>query len=297
VNVPDVSPWSLRIAAVMLLLLAAPAHGAGQALGNEQTIGPTAQTAVPDLSDVGIDQKLNAQVPLDLPFHDENGNQVALQKYFTNKPVILSLVYFNCPMLCPEVLSGLTQALRQVKFQIGKSYEILTVSFDPKDTPQDAAQKKKMQLQELGEPGAGQGWHFLTGSQDSIQKLTQAVGFRYKWDPRSQQFNHATAIMVLTPQGKLSKYFYGVEYNPTDLRLGLVQASDNQIGSVVDEVLLFCCQYNPTTGKYDWFVYRLLSIGGAVTLVALGSLMVVMFRTGPGKKTGRDASQAAKGPS
>jgi protein SCO1 len=271
----------------------------GQALGNATAAGPSAHTAAPDLSNVGIDQRLNAQVPLDLPFNDEKGSAVTLQKYFNQgKPVILSLVYFNCPMLCPEVLSGMTHTLRLVKFDMGKDYEVLTVSFDPKDTPKSAADEKEEQLRALGKPGAAQGWHFLTGSEDSIQKLTRAVGFRYKWDASSHQFNHATAIMILTPEGKVSKYFYGVEYKPADMRFGLIQASNHRIGSVVDEVLLFCCQYNPTTGKYDLLVSRLLSVAGAITVLVLGSFLFVMFRIGkPGSNKKRSQESRAAGSS
>lgn len=207
-------------------------------------------------------------------------------------------MYYNCPTLCPVVLSGVAESLQQVTFDMGKDYEVLTVSFDPKDTPQLAAQKKKMQLQELRKPGAEKGWHFLTGSEDSIQKLTSAVGFHYKWDPASQQFNHATGIMILTPRGRVSKYFYGVEYNPTDLRLGLIQASNNRIGTVADRVLLFCCRYNTTTGKYDVLVSRVLSLAALLTVVVLGSFVFVMFRIGkPCSKKGNPSRAAGGGSS
>lgn len=247
-------------------------------MGGPATLSP--QAAKPDLSNVGIDQKLDSQVPLDLPFHDETGKTVALGDYFHGKPVILSFVYFKCPLLCPEVLRGLTTALPLVKFGLGKDYDVLTVSFDPSDGPRDALQEKPEQLRNLGNPTAAKSWHFLTGSEDSIHALTQAVGFRYKKDPASGQYFHATAIMILTPQGKVSKYFYGVDYNPTDLRLGLVQASNNKIGTVVDAVLLFCCQYNATTGKYDFFVGRLLAIAGVVTILVLGSFLAFLIRSG-----------------
>ena len=256
--------------------------------------GPAAlnpQPGHPDLSKVGIDQDLNAQVPLNLSFHDEQGKTVALGDYFHGKPLILSLVYFHCPLLCPEVLRGLTTALPLVKFGMGKDYDVLTVSFDPKDTPKDALDEKNEQLHNLG-PAAQQSWHFLTGDQASIDALTRAVGFHYRYDPASKQFYHATAIMVLTPEGKVSKYFYGVDYNPTDLRLGLVQASNHQIGTVVDAVLLLCCQYNPNTGKYDFFVSRLLAIAGFVTILVLGGILLFLFRSG--RKVGDEAQRAAK---
>ncbi|MGH9522431.1 MAG: SCO family protein [Terriglobales bacterium] len=250
------------------------------------------QPGKPDLSKVGIDQNLDAQVPLNLSFHDELGKTVVLGDYFHGKPLILSLVYFHCPLLCPEVLRGMTAALPLVKFGMGKDYNVLTVSFDPKDTPQDALQEKNEQLHNLA-PASQQSWHFLTGEQASITALTQAVGFHYKYDPASKQFYHATAIIVLTPEGKVSKYFYGVEYNPTDLRLGLVQASNHKIGTVVDAVLLLCCQYNPNTGKYDFFVSRLLAIAGFVTILVLGGILLFLFRSGRGGGDAHSSGAAA----
>lgn len=250
------------------------------------------QPGKPDLSNVGIDQDLNAQVPLNLSFRDEQGRTVHFGDYLYGKPLILSLVYFHCPLLCPEVLHGLTTALPLVKFGLGKDYNVVTVSFDPKDTPKDALEAKNEQLHNLGNPAAEASWHFLTGDQASIQALTNAVGFHYRYDPKSGQFYHATAIMMLTPEGKVSKYFYGVDYNPTDLRLGLVQASNHQIGTVVDAVLLLCCQYNPTTGKYDFFVSRLLAVAGVVTILVLGSILFFLFRSG--RKPVEDTQRAAK---
>jgi protein SCO1 len=279
---------------VLALLALLPATVSAQGLNQGISAqGLPAQSVPSELDNVGIDQKLDAQVPLNLSFRDESGQPVTLQKYFTDKPVILALVYYDCPMLCTEVLNGLTKTLQQLKFDIGKDYQVVTVSFDPKETPQLAAAKKAAYIQRLGRPGAAQGWHFLTGPSDSIQKLTSAVGFRYVWDPKTQTFNHATAIMVLTPQGKLSKYFYGVDYSPTDMRFGLIQASNNKIGTPVDEVLLFCCKYNATTGKYDLIVSRLLSLAGGVTILILGSFLFVMFRFAPKRKK-HTASDAAK---
>jgi protein SCO1/2 len=274
---------------LFIALLALSATGFSQAIGAPP---PAPQVAKADLSDIGIDQKLDAQTPLNLAFRDENGKAVLLGDYFHGKPVILSLVYFNCPMLCPEVLSGLTKSLGLLKFQIGKDYDVLTVSFDPKDTPAAALNEKKEQLQHMADAQAAQSWHFLTGSKSSIESLTHTVGFRYRYDPASKQYYHATAIMVLTPNGRVSKYFYGVEYNPTDLRLGLVQASNNKIGSVVDEVLLLCCEYNPTTGKYDFFVGRLLAVAGLVTILVLGGLLLFLFRSG--RNVGEEARKTAK---
>jgi protein SCO1 len=238
----------------------------------------------PQLKDVRIDQKLNSQVPLNLSFRDESGQPVTLGRYFTGRPVILSLVYFNCPMLCPEVVQGITKTLNVVKLDLGKDYDVLTVSFDPNDTPQAATEKKRLWLAGLDKRNDQNGWHFLTGDQTAITALTQAVGFHYNWDPQQKMFAHATGIMVLTPDGKVSKYFYGADYSPTDLRFGLIDASHAKIGTLVDEVLLFCCKYNATSGKYDLLVSRLLAIGGTVTIVGLGSFLLIMFKISPKRR-------------
>lgn len=239
----------------------------------------------PILTNVGVDQKLDAQVPLDLPFRDETGQAVTLRKYFdgTRRPVVLSLVYFNCPMLCPEVLSGESSALREVTLDPGKDYEMVTVSFDPRDTPQAAAAEKRLWTPKLDKAGAERGWHFLTGDQAPIQQLTKALGFRYQWDPQTQQYAHATALVILTPQGKVSKYFYGVQFPPRDLRFGLVQASSNKIGSLVDPILLFCCQYNNTTGRYDLLVGRVLALAGGFTLLVLGGILLFLVKHDPNR--------------
>jgi protein SCO1/2 len=230
------------------------------------------------LRNVGIDQRLNEQVPLGLTFRDETGKTVKLGDYFGKKPVVLSLVYFNCPMLCTMVENGVLNTLKTLKFDVGDEFNVLTVSFDPKDTPEFAAAKKAIYVGLYGRKGAAQGWHFLTGDEPSIQALTKAVGFRYNYDPQTGQYAHATAIMVLTPQGKISRYFYGIQYPAGDLRLALVEASDNKIGNPVDEILLFCCQYDPATGKYGLIVSRALQIAGLITIVCLGTLVLVMSR-------------------
>jgi len=230
------------------------------------------------LEGVGIDQKLNSQIPLDIPFVDSQGQTVQLGQYFGKHPVVLSLVYYDCPMLCPETLQGITDAIRNTTLKLGSDYEIVTVSFNPKETPAIAAAAKQQWLSKLGNPDAEQSWHFLTGSPDSIAKLANAAGFHYKWDTMTNQFNHATAIMVVTPEGRISKYFYGVVYSPRDLRLGLIQAADNSIGTPVDAILLFCCKYNLSTGKYDVLVSRVLSIAGAFTIVVLGSFLLFLAK-------------------
>lgn len=233
----------------------------------------------PDLlKDVGIDQKLNQQVPLNLTFKDENGNPVQLGQYFGQKPVILSLVYFNCPMLCTQVLNGQEASMKGLPMDAGNQFEAVTVSIDPSDKPVMASVKKQMYVGMYGRPNAAQGWHFLTGDAPQIKALADSVGFRYAYDADSKQFAHASAIMVLTPQGKISKYFYGIEYSPRDLRLGLVEASAEKIGTPVDSVLLFCYHYDPSTGKYGLIINRLIQAGGLITVLAIGITMLVLFR-------------------
>jgi protein SCO1/2 len=233
------------------------------------------------LRGVGIDQRLNQQVPLNLPFRDESGKTVLLGDYFGKKPVILSLVYFNCPMLCTTVENNLLQSLRLLKFDVGKQFNVLTVSFDPHDTPLMAANKRRIYVGLYGRKGAADGWHFLTGDESSIKALTDAAGFHYNYDPSTRQYAHAVGIIVLTPQGRISRYFYGVEYPAGDLRLALDQASNGKIGSAVDALILYCCEYNPATGKYDLIVNRVLFLGGIITILFIGGLIWVVARTGP----------------
>lgn len=244
---------------------------------------PPANQLPPAFRDVGIDQKLNQQVPLDIPFRDESGNIVALREFFGNRPVILSLVYYECPMLCTTSLNGLEQSMKEMKLDLGKDYDVVTVSFDPTEQPSLAAAKKAVYTGLYGRPGAADAWHFLTGDQDSIDRLTQAVGFRYHYDKNIKQFIHATGIIVLTPEGKVARYFYGIQYPAGNLRLGLVEASQGKIGNPVDAILLYCCEYDPQTGKYSLIISRALQIGAAVTVVCLGGLMLVMFKVTPGR--------------
>jgi protein SCO1 len=230
------------------------------------------------IPDVGIDQRLNNQVPLDLSFRDESGRVVKLREYFNGKPVLLTPVYFSCPMLCSQVLYGVNESLSDMRFSVGQEFNVLTVSFDPRDTPQLAAQKKAEQVRHYGRAGASDGWHFLTGDETSIKRLMDAVGFRYKFDPETNQFAHGAGVMVLTPDGKVARYFYGIQYPPRDLRLGLVEASADRIGSPVDQVLLLCYHYDPVTGKYSAVTMNFVRLGGALTLALLGGFVFVMLR-------------------
>lgn len=243
------------------------------------TAGANGQASRPAaLRDVGIDQKLNAQVPLDLEFHDETGRTVRLADYVHDKPVILTLVYYRCPMLCTLVLNGMLRSLKPLSFTAGNEFDIVTVSFDPREGPELAAEKKASYIESYGRPKAAGGWHFLTGDAESIRRLTEAVGFHYAYDEETDQFAHASAIMVLTPKGRVSKYFYGIEYDSKDLRLGLVEASESKIGSPVDEILLFCFHYDPTTGKYGLAIMNILRGLGVLVLAALGSFIFLSLR-------------------
>ncbi|MFL6285900.1 MAG: SCO family protein [Pyrinomonadaceae bacterium] len=230
------------------------------------------------LKQVGIDQRLNNQIPLDLAFRDESGREVRLGDYFKNgKPVVLTLVYYECPMLCNQVLNGVVGTLEAVTFTPGKEFEIVTVSFDPREGPELAAKKKETYLKRYRREGAGAGWHFLTGDKDSIQRLSESVGFRYVWDEQSNQFAHASAIMVATPQGRLSHYFYGIDYSPKDLRLALVESSEGRIGSPVDTLILYCYHYDPATGRFAP-VMAVLRAAGVLTVFGLAALLYYLTR-------------------
>ena len=248
-------------------------------------LSPPANVRPPGLKNVGIQQNLNQSLPLDLAFTDDLGRNVHLADYFGKKPVILSLVYFNCPMLCGEVLSGLEHSLHMMSFDAGKEFEVITVSFDPKDTPEMAAKKKSEFLKRYKRSGAEQGWHFLVGKQDVIDALTKAVGFQYDYNANTQQYAHAAAIMIATPEGKLAQYYYGVEYPPKDLRLGLVEAGKGKIGNIVDAILLYCYHYDPEQGKYSATILRVLRLAGLATMLSLGTLIFVMIRRGPDRGT------------
>jgi protein SCO1 len=251
-------------------------------LYNSRPYSPSTPGGLPKaLTDVGIDQKLNEQIPLDLEFRNESGEVVRLGDYFGKKPVVLSLVYYQCPMLCNQVMNGMVSAFRVMAFRPGEEFEVVTVSFDSRETSALAAAKKKTYVDYLPEDkraGAASGWHFLTGDEANIKRLTDAVGFRYHFDEATNQFAHASAIYVATPQGKLARYFYGIEYAPRDLRLGLIEAAENKIGSRVDQLLLYCYHYDPATGKYGAVVINMVRLGGVATLFAMFALFFVLRR-------------------
>ncbi len=261
-----------------VLLFGASAFGQGMTNG---IMSPPANVRPPGLKNVGIQQNLNQQIPADLMFQDDLGRQVRLGDYFGKRPMILNLVYYNCPMLCGEVLSGLENSLRMMKFDVGKEFDVITVSFDPSETPEMAAKKKAEFLHRYKRAGAEQGWHFLVGPKDSVEALTKVAGFQYQYDEKTRQFAHVAAILILTPEGKIAQYYYGIEYPPKDLRLGLVEAGAGKIGNVVDALLLYCYHYDPEQGKYSATIFRILRLGGIATMLFLGTLIFAMIRRGP----------------
>lgn len=229
------------------------------------------------LQDVSVEQRLGAQVPRDLEFVDASGKAVRIDDLLHGRPVILSLVYYECPMLCNLVLNGLLRSAKALSFDIGKEFDVLTVSFDPLETPELAAEKKENYLKKYGREGARNAWRFLTGKEPSIRRLTKAVGFRYHYNPVTDEYAHSSTLVVLTPDGKISRYFFGVEYVGRDLRLALVEASDDKIGSVVDEVLLLCLQYDPVKGKYGLVIMGVMRLLGASTVLLLAGFVGVML--------------------
>ena len=234
----------------------------------------------PALQSIGFDQRLNEQLPLGLTFIDDRGKSVRLADYFGSRPVILVLAYYQCPRLCNLVLNGLVQGMLEMPFTPGKDFEVVTVSFDPRETWELAASKKESYLRRYGRSGGAEGWHFLTGQEPEIRRLTEAVGFRYRFDPAQNQFLHASGIMIVTPEGKLSRYFYDVRYSGRDLRLGLVEASQNKIGSAVDQVLLYCFHYDATLGKYSASVMTFVRAGGVLTMLSIAAFVWLLVRRG-----------------
>jgi protein SCO1/2 len=257
----------------------APPGPSSPLYGARPEAGPPATGLPVALREVRIEQKLDQQLPLDLMFRDENGRDVKLGQYFGQKPVVLAFVYYDCPMLCTQVLNGMVTSFRVLPFQMSQDFDVVTISFDPRETPALAQSKKQVYVDYLPEKmrvNANNGWHFLTGDQENIAKITEAAGFHYRWDDKTQQFAHASAIMVATPQGKLSRYFYGVAYSARDLRLGLIESSENRIGSPADQLLLYCYHYDPATGKYGAAIMRIMRIAGVITLLGIIAMVLLL---------------------
>jgi protein SCO1 len=268
---------SIAIAVATSTMLAAAAPLRAQGLAPDDA-GDPAQAKPGLLSKVGIDQHLNQQIPLDLPFTDESGRDVRLGEFFGKRPVVLALVYYECPMLCTQVLNGMVSALGVLTFDVGREFDVVAVSINPKETPGLAAQKKQAYVERYKRPQTAAGWHFLTGKEENIQRLAAAVGFRYAFDERIQQYAHGAGIEVVTPRGVLSKYFYGIEFSPRDLKFGLMEASEERIGTAIDNALLLCYHYDPATGTYGATAIEAVRIGGVATLLALSAFIFVSLR-------------------
>jgi protein SCO1/2 len=272
------SPVRTLLLAAVVCAAAAPAGAQGGPGNMRSQIGVPSSAKVDLLQDIRFDQRLDEQVPVDLLFRDEHGATVRLGDYFGKRPIVLALVYYECPMLCSQVLSGLVSALGVLRFDAGREYDVVAVSFNPREGPGLASGKKRSYMERYTRPGTDAGVHFLTGPPESIARLTASVGFQYAWDEETRQYAHAAGVVVLTPAGRVSKYFYGIEYSPRDLRLGLVQASAQTIGTPVDSLLLYCYHYDPTTGTYGLMTMTLVRIGGVLTILALVTFWVVMWR-------------------
>lgn len=256
-----------------VLLLAAPMTSLAQTIPGR--VAPSAATLPPVLENVGFEPTLNHQMPVEISFRDESGRVVQLRDYLGGKPVVLAFVYYGCPMLCNQVQQGVVGSLRMLSFNPGRDYEVVFISFDPRETPEMAAEKKKAALSHFGRRETESGWHFLTGSQESIDAATRAANFRYTFSAKTNLFAHASGILLLTPAGRISRYFYGVEYPGRDLRLGLVDASTGKIGTPVDHILLFCYQYDPTTATYSASILKIVRLGGVLTMVCLvGGILI-----------------------
>ena len=251
---------------------------APSANGYKREPGMVASAVPRALREIGFDQNLDQPVPLDTTFRDESGRTVRLGEYFGKRPVVLLFAYYNCPMLCTQVINGLASSLSTMSLNPGVDFEVVTVSFDPKDTPATALAKKASTLERYKRPGAADGWHFLSGDQPSIDRLTQAAGFRYAWDADTKQFAHPSGTIVLTPDGRLARYMFGIEYGPRDLRLALVDAAAGKVGSAVDTLLLYCYHYDPMTGRYGFMIIRAMRLAGGATVLALGTFIFVMVR-------------------
>ena len=246
--------------------------------GEPQKEGAVSTMTPPQLQDVSFRQQLNEMLPLDAQFKDETGRTVALGDYFGKRPVILAFVYYTCPMLCTQVMNGLSSALKVMPFAAGQDYEVVLVSFDSRDTPADAAEKKRTHLEYWSAQKDAASWHLLTGDEATIRRATSAAGFTYRWDEPTGQFAHVSGVLVVTPEGRLSRYFYGVEFSPKELRLALVESGEGKVGNPIDELLLYCFHYNPESGRYGLMVMNLVRLGGIATVLFIGGSIFMMRR-------------------
>ncbi len=276
--------WGFSLVSFVSIVVGLPQAASAQMAAGPASAGLKRDPGVPSsrvpqaLREIGFDQNLDRMVPLDTTFRDEAGRSVRLGDYFGKRPVALVFAYYDCPMLCTLVINGLSSALGVLSLNPGSDFEIVTVSFDPRDTPATASAKKATYVERYKRPGAAEGWHFLTGDQASIDRLTKAAGFRYVWDKDTKQFAHPTGVVVLTPEGRIARYLFGVEYGPRDLRMALVEASAGRVGNPVDALLLYCYHYDPMTGRYGLAIMRAMRIAGAATVLLIGGFVIVMLR-------------------
>jgi protein SCO1/2 len=267
------------VAAASLIATPATAQMTGVPTGGFVSApGPTSSTMPQPLREIGFDQNIDQQLPLDAQFVDENGAAVTLGSYYGEKPVLLAFVYYTCPMLCTQVLNAMTATISTLSLDAGKDFELVLVSIDPRETPAQAMAKKMEYLHRYKRPGADAGWHFLTGKEPEIKRVAKAAGFRYAWDEQTQQYAHPTGIIVTTTDGRLARYLFGIEYGPRDLKLALVEASQGKVGTFADQLLLYCYHYDPMTGRYGIYVMRTLRVAAVATVLALGTFIVVMVR-------------------
>jgi len=264
--------WAGAIVPVRAQMAGAPAAG------YRQQPGMPASTVPAPLREIGFDQRIDQPLPLDAIFRDESGRDVAIGRFFTTRPVVLAFVYYDCPMLCTQIVNALVAALRTMSMTPGHEFEVVLVSFDPRERPALAAQRKAEALARYDRSGSEDGWHFLTGDDTSIRRLTAAAGFRYVWDEATKQYAHPAGVIIATPDGRPSRYLFGIEYGPRDVRLALTEASEGRVGTVVDALLLYCYHYDPMTGRYGLVVMRMLRVAGMVTVVALGGFILLMLR-------------------
>ncbi len=274
---------TLRLTAALAALLLSATGAAAQmtgapSLGYKREAGASASSMPAPLREIGFDQNIGHRLPLDAEVIDESGNVTRIGRFFGSRPVVLVFAYYSCPMLCSQVINGLASAVGVLSLRPGRDFDVIVVSFDPRDTPSAAASKKAQYLERYTNEGAAAASHFLTAPPASIESLTRSAGFRYVWDQQTQQFAHPTGVIVVTPDGHLARYLFGIEYGPRDLRLALVEASQGKLGSIADTLLLYCYHYDPMTGRYGVVIMRTLRVAGASTVLALGAFVFVMFR-------------------
>ncbi len=286
-QIRQMTSFAVLLAALVYLCTAVPAQKPehyNSPLYSPRTYDPTISEAngLPEvLKKVGIEQKLGNKLPLDAQFKDESGNTVKLGTYFgQGRPVIVAFVYYECPMLCNQVLNGLTGSLKGISFDAGKDFDVVAISFDARefDKLELAKAKKAGYVERYGRPGTEKGWHFLTGTPESIEQVTSAAGFSFKWDEKSNQFAHSAGVMIATPEGTLSRYLYGIDYSPKDLKFGIMESAENRVGNAAEQLLLYCYHYDPSTGKYGLAILNVMRLGGIATVLGLGVMGLVFWR-------------------